>query len=421
MSKTFVRFIEEAEAYSTKANKLAALAGLSETAKHLVFLCLSPYEVFGTKKFDKPKSYAFADKDEGQSFIKTLERMASRTITGNKAREELTCVLGHYTERTAEKLVRVLNKDLKCGIDTSVNKVYPGLIPTFDCMLASKLEDASKVKFPVIASTKLDGNRTIVIVKAVDDITYFSRSGKVSEHLTGLFDEELGQIFIANNRNPFMLDAETMGDNFTETMNAKGSGNDKAKAKLKLNAFDMMPLSEWEAQKSTVAQKVRTEILQATLAPLALKKIQIVDDRWIEDADGLQAFYSEVLAAGYEGLIIKDPEAVYSFDRGKEWQKYKPVITVDLTVVGFYEGRPGSKYVGTLGGLELDGEDENGKHIITNCGSGFTDEMRKNIWARQLELIGDTAEIQCQEICKSEANDAYSLRFPVFNCWRLDK
>jgi DNA ligase 1 len=155
-TKSFARFINEAELGNKKADKIAALQNLSPVAKELVFLCLSPYEVFGTKKFTKPKTYAphnIGDIDEGQSFRNLLHAMAARKLTGNKARDALTETLSQYTQFTAECLMRVLNKDLKCGIDTSVNKVYPGLIPTFGCMLATKLDNPNDVKYPTIAST----------------------------------------------------------------------------------------------------------------------------------------------------------------------------------------------------------------------------------------------------------------------------
>ena len=77
-----------------------------------------------------------------------------------------------------ELFKRILSRDLRIGLNVkSFNSVWPGLIPTFDVMLAQKV-DWKRVQFPCYSSVKLDGVRALYR-KGI----FYTRSGKV---LTGL-------------------------------------------------------------------------------------------------------------------------------------------------------------------------------------------------------------------------------------------
>jgi DNA ligase-1 len=123
-----------------------------------------------------------------------------------------------------------------------------------------------------------------------------------------------------------------------------------------------------------------------------------------------------VLDAGYEGLIVKDPEAGYYCKRHDAWMKIKPFIEVSLTIVDVNEGEKGTKREGFLGALVCEGVDDD-KQIRVNVGSGFTDEMLVNFWLNRPKLIGMIAEVRADAISQN-ADGGYSLRFPRFKCFR---
>jgi DNA ligase-1 len=61
----------------------------------------------------------------------------------------------------------------------------------------------------------------------------------------------------------------------------------------------------------------------------------------LDTAKGLARFKminTQAVAGGFEGIMIKDPEARYETRRSVAWLKQKPFIEVSLTVVGFEEG-----------------------------------------------------------------------------------
>ena len=479
MAKTFADAIFEAELHGKQAPKYAALSGLSGDDIRLVQEALSPFRVFNVKKFDAPLVYANDDSVGYGYFFELLDYLANRTLTGNAARAAITGVLSQYTERTAKALMRVLLKDLKCGAGVSVFKeVYPHVhFPSFELMLAAKIEEKPQavrakdvvltpailqkkygLKFPVIAESKYDGNRMLAIVNN-GVVEFRSRNGLLIEWVTDVFDAELRKIeqYVGQ---PVVVDGEVLARSFQETAEAKGSKNLEAKKHLIFYAFDYMPLSTWNLQGKTDPQHRRSSLLLQMTEVLDLRKIVKSKSKLCYTIAELRAFYAEVLDDGKnddgtlnglgEGLIIKNPDGVYEWDRSRFWFKWKPVIDVDLTIVGFELGKPNSKNHDKLGGMLIEGEDENGNFIRATAGgfkvSGaelkkFIEEkaaavgivgpafealnkdqfFRKYVWEHKAEFLGKTGLFEAQELTLASGETVYSLRFPQFVRIRDDK
>jgi DNA ligase-1 len=121
--------------------------------------------------------------------------------------------------------------------------------------------------------------------------------------------------------------------------------------------------------------------------------------------------------AGFEGIMIKELNSPYECKRNTFWMKWKPTITVDLTVVNIEEGTGRNK--GRLGALVCEGIDD-GKEIRVNVGSGYSDSDRDSYWADSNVVIGRTAEVLADAITQNQ-DGTYSLRFPRFVRFRDDK
>ena len=86
---------------------------------------------------------------------------------------------------------------------------------------------------------------------------------------------------------------------------------------------------------------------------------------------------------------------------------------LDLEIIGFEEGT--NKNAGKLGAILV-----NYKDNVVKVGSGFSDELREEIWQNQDKWLGRTAVIQYfEETCNQ--NGGISLRFPVYLDYREDK
>lgn len=437
----FASIIKAAEKINTHAEKHSLLSKFNSEEQRLIVETYNPFRVFGIKKWDEPSSYAIQDPASYASFFILLDDLHARNLTGNLAKRAVSSVLSSFTRETAEILTRVIKKDLKCGASRDTfEKLYPNLnIPRFDLMLAAKIEEDAEhltaeilakkygLFFPLLAESKYDGNRLIAFVTN-GKVEYVSRSGKDSDHLIGLFDDDL----IAMEKSygaPIVVDGEVLGNSFAETMKAKGSKNEKKG--MTFWVFDMMSRTEWNNQRCSVIQRLRSEYIQNLIRELGLITIKKSKYKYCQSIKELREFYAEVLAEGQnpdgtlnglgEGLIIKNPDGLYEWDRSINWRKWKPVIDLDLTIVGFEYGTKGTRLEHTVGRILLEGTDENGRKIKARCGSGLNDKIRADMLKNWNLYLGKTALIEAQELTLAENSTVYSARFPVFIKIRNDK
>jgi DNA ligase-1 len=417
---------ESAGGSGTKKIISAALMGADAIAQRCIHEALNPYRVFGVRKYDAPSKAGESSVAAYDALFSLLDKLCTRELTGNAARDAVTAVLEFFTAADQPYIARIFDKDLKSGFSAETfNKIHSSnKIPTFDVMLADKCDAPedfeTAITFPCQADFKYDGERTIAIVKK-NEITYYSRSGKEATHVAGLFDAELYRIRDLLGHD-FVLDGERYASNFTETMNAKKEGNDAAKAALKFRAFFLMPLSDWIVQSTKITMRHNRCYLAEVLQQVEASKIVLSEGREVTDYADMMQFCNEAIDDhAVEGLILKDWEAVYTWDRTFAWTKVKRFFDVDCRIVGFYAGRPKSRLASTLGGISVVGFTESGERVEANVGSGFSDEQRQEIWENQEAWLGRTVVIKYQEISRSKGKDVASLRFPTYERWRDDK
>ena len=83
----------------------------------------------------------------------------------------------------------------------------------------------------------------------------------------------------------------------------------------------------------------------------------------------------EALAAGHEGVVVKDAASPYvAGRRGKAWRKVKPVRTYDLVVLGAEWGH--GRRQGRLSNLHLGARGPDGGFVMVGkTFKGMTDEL----------------------------------------------
>ena len=178
-----------------------------------------------------------------------------------------------------------------------------------------------------------------------------------------------------------------------------------------------MPLSEFNGGSSTKTQLARSQELAEwyTAHKTALPNVEILDYEILDlntdsGTDRFQEINKLAIAGGYEGIMIKDVDAVYESKRTHSWLKLKPFIEVTLEVTGVEQGT--GRNEGKLGALVCSGTDD-GKDIVTNVGSGLTDKAREQYWNSQDSLIGHLVEVRADAVTQNQ-DGTFSLRFPRF-------
>ena len=201
------------------------------------------------------------------------------------------------------------------------------------------------------------------------------------------------------------------------------------KIPLRIFLFDLIYLEGKSLADLPLMQ--RRSLLEKIAGPDILAEQVLTDS-----VEKVETIYAEALAAGHEGLILKNPSSVYApGKRGKNWLKIKPVMeTLDLVVIGakWGEGRRAS-YLGSYRLACLD--QATGKLLDVGwVATGLTDEALAELTEMFKDLIilekGMEVEIKSavifevayEEIQKSpNYSSGFALRFPRMVRVRDDK
>jgi DNA ligase-1 len=293
-------------------------------------------------------------------------------------------------------------------------------IPVFGCQLAhDSTNHESKVTGKKLIEVKLDGVRVITIVYPDGRVDMFSRNGK--ELLN--FPHVIEQISTVVKKTPppyaVVLDGEIMSSSFQDLMTQVHRKSDVKANDAILNLFDFIPLENFEEGSWDRTQLIRSKMVQAwveqnhaELPNVVCLANELVDLGTNEGQLRYKEINAQAVAGGYEGIMIKDPEAPYECKRSVAWLKLKPFIEVSLTVVTTEEGT--GKNVGKMGALVCEGVDD-GKAIRVNVGSGFSDQQRDEFWSCRVD--GHVVEVRADAVTQNQ-DGTYSLRFPRFKGFR---
>ncbi len=170
-----------------------------------------------------------------------------------------------------------------------------------------------------------------------------------------------------------------------------------------------------------MGQKRRSTFLKENFSKIFADSgcIEIIPQREFDldvftDEIEFRDYNKEMVAAGYEGIMIKDPNGKWEGKRSTAWLKQKPFIEVSLEIVDVEEGT--GRNAGRLGAVICEGTDD-GKNIKVNVGSGFTDSDRTEYWDSKGSLIGQIVEVRADAVTQNQ-DGSYSLRFPRFMRFR---
>ncbi len=448
MSASWIKKLNESDSRLHKEDvlKQALEAATLGSINSQIFLgltkaCYNPFVTFGVRKVPDTIGIVDSENPWGE-FNELLTKLSKRELTGNAALTAIDNMSERFDSIEWNTFCApVIRRDLRAGIsDKTINKICKKTdyeIPIFGCQLATSSEGRPEMKGIKRLEPKLDGVRVILMVIPNDMgevvTACYSRNGKIFENFTHIEEQvqsnftklvrtiknKYGGAFVDG----FVLDGEVIGNTFQELMRQARRKTDAQADDSVFNIFDILPLADFRRGHWNAQLEKRVEILNGMrsvvdeMPNVELLPHIMVDLDTAAGKDQLERYAKDQVNAGFEGIMIKDMNSPYECRRNTSWMKWKPVITVDLEVVGVEEGT--GRNEGRLGALVCAGMDD-GKEISVNVGSGFSDDDRDNYWRDSQFIIGRTAEILCDVITQNQ-DGTYSLRFPRFVRFRDDK
>ncbi len=259
-------------------------------------------------------------------------------------------------------------------------------------MLASSAPDVaaaidkltgSDVDTELVADAKIDGIR-VQVHRRGDDVAVFTRS------LDDITDRvpEVVEVALALPNDVFVLDGEAVAldaqqrprpfqETGSRTMSRDGAAL-RNEVPLSVFFFDVLHLDGDDLIDAPAAERF------AALARVVPPDLQVIR-RTSDDAEEIQAFFTELVAGGHEGIVLKDLSARYDAGRrGSAWVKVKPRHTLDLVVLAVEWGS--GRRRGWLSNIHLGARDGDGFVMLGKTFKGMTDEILAWQTERFLEL-----------------------------------
>lgn len=413
--------------------KLIAKLVESELGRFILKWTYDPFITFGIKPAMQDPSGMNLEFRTGM-VEKLLNKLAQRELTGHAAQRELAEVMMAFDKDGQQLLYWILSKDLKAGIAiTTINTVFPNLIPVFSVQRAHAYEERKVKKWPVVGEPKLDGLRTTF--RARDSHGgFFSRSGKRFPALDFLVGPMLktAELAYAGTKSEilkgflrpsassgfdFIIDSEAMTGLFNSTGAVRRKSVQASDAEIHM--FEINSGAIFDAEGSVgEAYMVRRKLLEEFFGyaqEAGINELQMTPRYFLNNDAEVQEYYDkflnkslatylsrgdEELEAEYlktlldedgvpkklEGMIVKHTDDAYEKRKSYSWMKLKGEETEDLPIVGFFNGKSDSKYANILGGAIVDR-----KGVEVRIGGGWSDPLRQEmaeLWAQDAALLG---------------------------------
>lgn len=171
--------------------------------------------------------------------------------------------------------------------------------------------------------------------------------------------------YFLKNFPPFPIDGELFieRNQFERLAGIVKSQKDKGWQEVVLHVFDV-PKAKGNLFK-------RLQVLKDYLKENPTIHIQIIEQIPIQNKQQVDDFLKEIIAKQGEGIVVRNPNALYENKRSNQILKIKPVFDEECTVIAHHAGK--GKFEGILGAISC----QNDRGIF-RIGSGFSNEERKN-------------------------------------------
>lgn len=277
-------------------------------------------------------------------------------------------------------------------------------------------EDLEKLRYPLLVSPKIDGIRCVI----------HPELGPVTRSLKPIPNEYTRRL-LTNSMLPGADGELVVGDHVGENafnMTTRGIMSHGGEPDFTFLIFDNYLLQD------PFTERLRS--IETFCIPNYMKRVTHFK---VNTAQELLAYEEVFIKDGYEGIMIRDPNGKYKFNRSTFKEqiliKFKRTEEDEARIIGFEEKmhnaneaqknalgytersdhQSGWVPAGTLGALIV----ENPKWGTFKIGSGFDDAFRSRIWASRDRYKGKLVTFKFQRVGIQE-----KPRFPIFKGFRED-
>ena len=449
---------EKIRATNKKSEKIALLSANKDLPhlKDVIYLAHSPRVKFYIKAIPAYKySEILAFSNIGIA-LKSLKDIQNRVITGSAAIERLKDTLSILSLQDAEIIKLIIGKDLKIGMDSSINEVFPGLIEESPYQGASSYSKSKFLKlfenakkdddaYPyVISQIKADGTYRNAILSD-GDIILESRQGELSyfpegiplyydlREIMGIYDQCVvtGELVLSCEPDrpkangiitsimKYYQDLESRPDKensgILKKFEEKHGNMGVYLQALEMHVWDLIPADDFVNGSCNTPYEKRFDQISYAISELYLSHIKIVETKYVQTPEQALEHYSSAQARGLEGTIVKSASAGWKSGKPTYQVKLKLEMELDLKIVGFKYGTPGTKNEDWISVLEL--ESSCGK--LSTAPGGMKEDLMKSITANMDKLKGTIVSIKCNGITNTAKG--YSTMHPSIVELRTDK
>ena len=416
-------FVEASNATNSNSDKLEVLKTYTqyESVCKALNYTYDTYKQYGVTSANcKKNSDLMGHPNTYGSLFTLLDDLNNRVCTGHTAIANVNRFV-HENFIYKDLIFNIIDRNLKTRSTASmINKVKPGLIPTFDVALAKAFDEKTQKKViwedRWFVSRKLDGVRCLTVIDANGEPKFFSRQGK--EFLT--LDNLKTDIKALGLKNT-VLDGEVciLNENGNEDFAGiikEIKRKDHTIATPFYWMFDMLDMQDFNSKTSEVTFGQRIADLNALFNTSKLKLYSPLLIGVLEQRIGNDQIFSEMMAeskaGGWEGLMLRK-DSTYKGKRSNEILKVKQMFDDEYIVVDLEN----DVHRVIVDGAEV--EELMLKNVIiehkgnrVHVGSGFSHEQRRHYFTNPNEILGKQITVQYFEESQSKSGE-YSLRFPV--------
>jgi len=407
------------------------------------------------------------------TFIRLTDALVNEVITGHSAIATINSFLQSNLLSDLEKkwYERCIKKDIastKVGRKI-MDTVWPGSVLYWQCMLATPEDQIGKILKEDLdtfidgyayGELKKNGMRTFQEVEQCSDVLggkFTLAKVPVSRKGLPLYNFKdvtklIAKVVSGTSFEDYMFEGEcSVDDNLEDTMSVYGfdftkteddyrgksgkvgKGWEKYQAdhvrcteflsRLKFTIFDLMPINEWKAKdckKNYEERRADLVVLKNMIHAYSLStKLDILDSKRFKTYSVANVWSKEVIASGYEGIIIKRPKHKYEWTRSKSWIKSKEEVETDVVIIGYLIQKQkynsdGTKKPAMLGKFIV--RDSEGRVFEVGTGKGWTEKF----YTEALENFDSVYKLRVMKILAQKFTKKAAI-IPRFNCWRDDK